>query len=226
MEYTVGFHLSCNPYLILSCSSVFLQTFPRWENKASSLGTWRTTQGKWWDLTPMEWVREKRQGMSGCAGPGKELLCVEMEDEGGNFIYMGTQAKGPSVPLVAHFEIFLHVLGLSSLFWVWGEIQRIDFHSVSEVCGQKPLRCWEKCYYQILFLSFLALRKTPNRNLSTPIWSKHGSNEPHRSIEGSQYKESRTLFGTRMQSTKTSTTACTVANSSDRDDRDDSWWWW
>lgn len=66
----------------------------------------------------MEWVREKRQGMSGCARPGKELLCVEMEDEGGKFIYMGTQAKGPSVPLVAHSEIFLHVLGLSSLFWV------------------------------------------------------------------------------------------------------------
>lgn len=54
--------------------------------------------------------------MSGCAGPGKELLCVEMEDEGGKF--MGTQAKGPSVPLVAQSEIFLHALGLSSLFWV------------------------------------------------------------------------------------------------------------
>lgn len=64
----------------------------------------------------MEWVREKRQGMSGCAGPRKELLCVEMEDEGGKF--MGTQAKGPSVPLVAQSEIFLHALGLSSLFWV------------------------------------------------------------------------------------------------------------
>lgn len=79
----------------------------------------------------------------------------------------GDTGKRTLLPLLACPEILLHVLRLTSPLGTAGK-EGQSFHEIREIPGSTPLRRREKCGHQILFLSFLTLRKLPNGSLSVP----------------------------------------------------------
>lgn len=93
-------------------------------------------------------------------------MCVGVGDEG-TCCARGHRQKDSSVSLLACPEILLHVLRLTSPLGSAGK-EGQSFHEICEIPGSTPLRRREKCGHQILFLSFLTLRKLPNGSLSVP----------------------------------------------------------
>lgn len=75
--------------------------------------------------------------MSGCAGPGKKLVCVGVGDEG-TFYARGHRQKDSSVSLLACPEILLHVLRLVSFLGSAGKEGQSFFHEIREIPGSKP----------------------------------------------------------------------------------------